>query len=477
MSRATETTAGRLGLLLGVVALVVLLSAALAQFAFDLYADFGEALWSATLHLLDPSSLQDDEGAAARTIGIFQVIAGLVLLVGLLFTFVAETVGRSLERLGQSDRPVRCRGHLLIVGGSDLIPVAARAAAEAIALRPAFGRIVVLAPESDRERRGQLRAELKESCGPDLEFELVFGDAAGESGFELAGAARAAAVLLMPLASGPVAAEMADVETVQTGFALRDHLERHEAEPLVRLLFRRGRNVDAAWEMLPDEWDALVGDRTISGLLRLAITEPERLAELPDPVDARVRAGPDVALVRAAWDAATQSGRALRLAIVGCGFNAPALLEDLASAGAERFEVTVLAGRQVFEQYLGEGTHSGIEVRFIETRQDEPERLEEDLREVAPDIVLVTPSPRDWDLRRADAEAILTLLHVRHMIGPRTPLIAELFLPDHTRGLPVEPNLFAVSSLRAISTATALSLVDPEAAADLERRFAAPASG
>ncbi len=158
MSRATETTAGRLGLLLGVVALVVLLSAALAQFAFDLYADFGEALWSATLHLLDPSSLQDDEGAAARTIGIFQVIAGLVLLVGLLFTFVAETVGRSLERLGQSDRPVRCRGHLLIVGGSDLIPVAARAAAEAIALRPAFGRIVVLAPEG--------AASAAASCAP-----------------------------------------------------------------------------------------------------------------------------------------------------------------------------------------------------------------------------------------------------------------------------------------------------------------------
>ena len=477
MSRALQTTRGRLVVLLAVVAAVLLGSAALAL-AFDEYASFGAALWGAALHLLDPSSLQDDEGAAARAIGVFQVVTGLVLLVGLLFTFVAETVGRSLERLGQSDRPVRCRGHLLIVGGSDLIPVAARAAAEAIALRPAFERIVVLAPESDRERRGQLRAELKESCGPELEFELVFGDAAGESGFELAGAARAAAVLLMPLASGPVAAEMADVETVQTGFALREHLERNGADPLVRLLFRRGRNVDAAWEMLPDEWDALVGDRTISGLLRLAITEPERLAELPEPVDARVRAGPDAGLVRAAWDAAAKAGRPLRLAIVGCGFNAPALLEDLAAAGAERFDVTVLAGRQVFEQYLGDGAHSGIEVRFIETRQDEPERLEEDLRKVAPDIVLVTPSPRDWDLRRADAEAILTLLHVRHMIDPRTPLFAELFLPDHTRGLPAEPNLFVVSSLRAISAATALSLVDPAASAELERRFAAaPPSG
>jgi hypothetical protein len=122
---------GRVVLLLSAVALVLLGSAALAYFAFDEYGSFGAALWSAVLHVLDPSSLQDDEGAAQRAIGLFQVIAGLVLLVGLLFTFVAESFSNSLERLGQSERPVRAREHLLVVGGIDLAPVAAEAAARA----------------------------------------------------------------------------------------------------------------------------------------------------------------------------------------------------------------------------------------------------------------------------------------------------------------------------------------------------------
>jgi hypothetical protein len=476
LSRALQTTRGRLLILLGAVAAVLLGSASLAL-AFDEYGSFGSALWGATVHLLDPSTLQDDEGGAARAIGIFQVVTGLVLLVGLLFTFVSETVGRSLERLGQSDSPVRARGHLLIVGGADLIPVAARAAAEAIKLKPAFERVVVLAPESARERRGQLRAELEAAAGGELDAELVFGDASGDSGFELAAADRAAAVLLMPLASGPVAAEMADVETVQCGLALRDYLEARDVAPLVRLLFRRGRNVDAAWEMLPDDWDALVGDRIVAALERIAITHPERLAALPEAVGAHMRAGPDPELIEAAWEKAEREGRPLRLAIVGCGFNAPALLEDLATAGVDRFDVSVISPRAVFERYLGEGAHSGVAVRFVETRLDEPERLQESLRDIAPDVVLVTPSPRDWDLRRADAEAILVLLHVRHIVDPQTPLLAELFLPDHVAKLPRDPNLFAISSLTAIAAATALSLVDPEASAELERRFSESGDG
>lgn len=477
LTRALQTTMGRLVVLLAAVSLVLLGSAAVA-FVFDEYQTYDDALWGATVHLLDPSSLQDDEGAAARVTGIFQVVTGLVLLVGLLFTFVAETVGRSLAQLGQSDTPVRARGHLLIVGGAELIPLAARAAAQAIALKPAFERVVVLAPESARELRNQLRAELDEAADGAYRAELVFGDVAGESGFELAAAHEAAAVLLMPSASGPVAAEIADVETVQIGLALRDYLDRLGAAPPVRLLFRRGRNVDAAWELLPDEgWDALVGDRIVAGLLRLAITRPERLAELPQIVDTHVRAGPDPELLGAAWERAEKAGRPLRLAIVGCGINAPALLEDLAEAGGERFDVSVLAPRAVFEYYLGEGTHSGIAVRFVETRLDEPERVEQRLRDVNPDVVLVTPSPRDRDLRRSDAEAVLLLLHVRRIVDPQTPVLAELFTADHAARLPRDRNLFAIATLNAISAATALSLVDPATSAEMERRFAAEEAG
>ncbi len=266
LSRALQTTRGRLVLLLGAVAVVLLGSAAIAQL-FNEYDDFGAALWGATVHLLDPSSLQDDEGGAARAIGLFQVVTGLVLLVGLLFTFVSETVGRSLERLGQSELPVRARDHLLIVAGAEL------AAAEA-----------------------------------------------------------AAVVLMMPSREGPVAAETADVETTQAGVALGEYLERRGATPRVCLLFRRGRNVDAARELLPDAWDVVVTDRTVTALLRLGITHPETLAGLPEIGDLAPFSTGYPELVRAAWRAAEGERRPLRLAIVGCNFDAPALMEDLAAA-------------------------------------------------------------------------------------------------------------------------------------------------
>ena len=60
LRRATQTTMGRVVLLVSAVAVLLLGSAAVAHFLLDQYGDFGEALWSAVLHVLDPSSLHDD---------------------------------------------------------------------------------------------------------------------------------------------------------------------------------------------------------------------------------------------------------------------------------------------------------------------------------------------------------------------------------------------------------------------------------
>ena len=474
LSWATQTVVGRLVLLVSAVALIVLGSAAIAHVVFDLFDTYGAALWSAVLHLLDPSTLQDDEGAAERTIGIFQVVTGLVLLVGLLFTFVSETVGRSLERLGQSDRPLRVRNHLLIVGGTDMTPVAARAAADATRLRSAFERIVVLAPGSARDSRDQLRSELDEAAG-DLKVDLVFGDPAGESGLELAAAEAAAAILLMPPRSGPVASEAADVETTQAGLALRSHLDERGANPQVCLLFRRGRNVDAAWELLPDDWHAVVGDRTVTGLLRLAMTRPDALAELPTIGKPELRDSPYLRMVRATWERTQAERRPLRLTVVGCNYDAPALMEDLAEVGAHRFEVTVIANREAFDRYLGEGDHSGIEVRFVETRLDEPDHVTQNVGDASPDLVLVAPSPQSVDPRTSDAAAMLTLLRVQHALGPETPIVAEFFLPVHTGHIRSDPRVVVVSALQTVTAAIALTLFDPGGAEAVKERLSARA--
>lgn len=471
--RVTESTVGRVTLLVGAVATVLLGSAALAHFALDEYGTYGDALWSATLHVLDPSSLHDDEGAAQRSIGVFQVVTGLVLLVGLLFTFVAEVVGRSLERIGQSERPARAHDHLLVVGGTDLVGIATSAAAEA-QLESGLQRLVVLAPESARDSRAQIRDELDELSG-DLEVELVFGDTAGDSGFELAGAERARAILLMPSTSGPVPAESADVEVTQSGLALLDYLREHGAEPQVRLLFRRGRNVDASWELFPQEWDAIVGDRTVSAVLRLGITRPPALAGLPGWVAEHGAIEPFCGLVDKAWSA--RDGGPLRLTIVGCGINAPALMEDLAEVGTEYFAVTMIAPREAFDRYLGSAEPSGVQIRFVEAQPNDAAHLPRSVIESRPHVALVTPSPVSWDQRVSDAGASLSVFHVLRTVGGGDlPVLAELFLPESARRLPSDPRLLAISTLRSVATAVTLSLFDPERAAELERQLAAGAA-
>jgi hypothetical protein len=470
-----QTTQGRVLLLVSAVALLLLGSAAFAHYALGQFEDFGEALWSAVLHVLDPSSLHEDSDAAERTVGVFQAITGLVLLVGLLFTFVAEVVGRSLERIGQTDRPVTCRDHLLIVGGVDLASLAASAAAEA-QLETELKRLVVLAPEAAREARAQILDDLEEAGG-DLKIDLIFGDTAGDSGFELAGAERARAILLMPSTSGPVAAEAADVEVTQSGLALLDYLKEQEASPLVRLLFRRGRNVDASWELFPPEWDAVVGDRTVSALLRLAITRPPALENLPGWVAEHGSAEPFTRLVDAAWKAAAKAESPLRLTIVGCGINAPALMEDLAEVGAESFAVTMIAPRAAFDRYLGSAEPSGVKIHFVEARPNETTHLPRSVIDSRPHLVLVTPSPSGWDQRVSDASATLSVLHVLRTAGGRDlPVLAELFLSETAKRLPNDPRLLAISTLRAIATAVALSLFDAPRAAELERQLAAGAA-
>lgn len=468
LRRATQTTRGRLVLLLSAVGGVILISAAIDHLVFDSYETFGEAMWSAALHLLDPSSLQDDSGAVERTVGIFQVVTGLVLLVGVLFTLVADSVGRSIERLSSYDPPVRCRDHLLIVGSADLLGEAAAALALAADMSTQRPRVVVLAPESDRPARRRLLAELREQASP-LKVELVFGDVGGESGFELAAAHRAATVLILPTTGGPVVAEAADVEVMQTGLALREYLEERGGDPLVRLLFRRGRHVDAVWGLFPDHWDAVVGDRIIAAILRVALTRLDQVAEADALIDPARSA--DKSLLRAARERAATERRPLRLSIVGCGIAAPALMEDLSQVGAGRFELTMLAEREPFEANLGRTDPCGLAIDYKETSLSDPEQLESCLASIDPDVVLVTPSPTSGDVRLSDAEATLTLLHVLRTVDEATPVLAELFLLDSVERLPEDRRLLPVSALQAVAGAVALSIFDPRRSDALVRNL------
>lgn len=463
-----QTTRGRLVLLVVSVAVVMLSTAALLHYVFDQFDDYGEAMWSAAVHLVDPGALVEDEDASERAMGMFQAVAGLVLLIGLLFELVSQTVSRSIERLGRYDPPVRAKDHLLIVGGGDLLAEAAGALALGGEIGERPERVVIVAPDGERQSRGRLLEELRKEAGA-VRLDLVFGEIGEDSAFDLGAAASAATILVLPSSSGPVIAEAADAEVMGTALALGEYLSARDAEPEVRLLFRRGRNVDAVLGMFPAAWDPVVGDRTVAGIVRRAITGLEDVPDIEALVDAHGSA--DKSLMSEAWRRAETEGRRLRLTIVGCGIDTPALLEDLAEAGAERFEATMLAARQAFEAYLGRTDRAGVELRFEQVAPDDPERLSEALGRAAPDVVVVSPSPLTWDLRNSDAEATMLLLHTLEALPARTPVVAEVFLPETIERLPADPRLIAISNLEAISAALALTVFNPERARALARNL------
>jgi hypothetical protein len=210
-------------------------------------------------------------------------------------------------------------------------------------------------------------------------------------------------------------------------------------------------------------------------VLRLAITRPPALSGLPGWVAEHGEVEPFTELVDAAWKARAEGP--LRLTIVGCGINAPALMEDLAEVGAEHFSVTMIATREAFDRYLGTTEPSGVRIRFVEAVPADANHLPRSLIESRPHMVVITPSPTSWDQRGSDAGATLSLLRVLRTAGGRDlPVLAELFLTESTKRLPDDPRLLAISTMRSVATAVALSLFDPERAAELERQLAAGAS-
>ncbi len=164
-------------------------------------------------------------------------------------------------------------------------------------------------------------------------------------------------------------------------------------------------------------------------------------------------------------------GGPLRIAMVGCGINAPALMEEFESARREKVEFTVLASRSAYGTYLPRHEYERVAIEFTETLVTDPGELEKGLRDTDADVILVTPSPTSYDLRASDAEATLSTLHVLRLTDAETPVLVEMFLPESVRRLPRERRLSAVSTLDMVSTAIAFSLLDTKAAVALEGLF------
>jgi hypothetical protein len=166
------------------------------------------------------------------------------------------------------------------------------------------------------------------------------------------------------------------------------------------------------------------------------------------------------------------------LTIVGCGARTQALMEDLAEAGEELFELTMLAERKAFDLYLGGRTEpAGLRLDFHETALNDPDLLGPLITEADPDVVVVSPSPTSGDVAIADAEATLTILNLLRLLGPEVPVLGELFLRESVERLPsADPRLLPFSVVHAVSDAVTLTIFDPDRSEALQRTLEADAT-
>jgi len=266
--------------LVGALLFVWLSTAAIGHFLLGAFSGFGAALWESTTHLLEPGSIDYDDTAAERAIGLIQVIAGLIFLAGVVLTVLTEAVQRALSRFQGSDPAISRSGHLLLVGfNSALGEIEERLGHYVEGEMP---DTVVLLPEALAERREDARRALRGFAG---RATVMVADLESD-GFTRACAGDAERIVILSPDGPP---EDADLEVMWWATKLADHLAPLGAEaPPVGVEMRRHRNVHAFWVKgaaeatgnpgelrFPPNFDALVRDRIIGGTLSLAISKPE----------------------------------------------------------------------------------------------------------------------------------------------------------------------------------------------------------
>ncbi len=528
LERLVDSTAGRLALLLGFAVVLWLLSALIAR-ALGAFPTFGEALWSGIQHLLDPGSLGDDDSDAQRFVGLGQVLTGIVLVVGLALTVLSDLVDRMVSRLGEIDPPVVAEGHLLVIGEGEALPSILGQLAES----EAGARAVVLVPPDSGERRRALEHRLAETV-PSLDLSVVSGDAYEPSGLERgsASAARSIVVLSPPSADDDVS----DVLTITVAAKLSTVLEGAARPPHVGVEIRRGLNADSIWELFPPSFDAVVRDRSIGGLLGLAMANPSfseilgsassaadssrpfaiaagelagsRFDELVGRLDGalpigvleggasdRIRLVPEpgrilgatdrvVVLTASARDVRRRPRREPRAAgapKVGGPLPPPRpLLVGWSPTAAGYVEAVARmtrggAGHAISVLAPTDPRPAAMEIDWHRGDPGDPAALREVLAAVSPEVALIASVPGPADPRVADARAALTALHLCRAAGER-PLALLVEQRGGERAVALEeadPRIRIVSAAAIAGHAIALAAVDPDALA-VQEAMAAP---
>ncbi len=507
LGRLYQTLWGKLALLVAAVAVLTIVGGLIATYAFGEFESYAEGAWWAFVHLLEPGAALEDETWELRVLGAILVVCGVVLLLGILFEVLAQVVDRSLSRLDETGASVALSGHVVVDGWRWSLPDVVEEMAVVVA--DPVDRVVIVAPTDLYEDRLAIRSAIRRRGSPRVD--LLFGDPSDADRFHRASAQRARSIVAVRSEERVHDVMAVDLDVIKRAVALGRFLDGSSAgRPAVFYELARARNADAAADLVPDDFEAIVGDRMASAILKLSVLEPnwarimvELLGEVSglritegaewagrslrsadheidglavatlsvngavdlDP-DRAIRSGDRIVTLRwghpgpavgSAADivAAAPAPREISIAVVGWNRKVSTLIAELLAMGDVRFTIRSIAPLPE-DTRVGALRADGVDptaVSLTRVPADDIDALQRALAEQPTDAVIVTStiaSPGGYEaLQAADAAAVFNLVGITQMPRPPHLVLADLFLPDSAGPIGQAPGDDASSATNA----------------------------
>lgn len=184
-----------------------------------------EDLWQSMLRVLDPGTMAGDVGWGRRLLALVVTVFGL-LVAGTLIGIIANGVEDRVDAMRRGRSTVIESGHLVVVGGTNRLPMVIRQLALAHQGQPP-STIVVLADRDPGELHDDVREHLRDLKGTRVVYRS--GDPTRRADLEIVRPGRARGIVV--LADGD-----SDVAAVKTVLAITSVLDgRHDIPVVVEL--------------------------------------------------------------------------------------------------------------------------------------------------------------------------------------------------------------------------------------------------
>ena len=224
LARGTVATLISLGIVAASAVLVssLLLTIFGVTFAGSEDGRWLEDLWQSMLRVLDPGTMAGDVGWGRRLLALVVTIFGL-LVAGTLIGIIANGVEDRVDSMRRGRSVVIESGHLVVVGGTDRLPMVIRQLALANEGRPRR-TIVVLADRDPGGLHDDVREQLRGLEGTRVVYRS--GDPTRRADLEIVRAGRSSGIVV--LADGD-----SDVAAVKTVLAITSELDGRQDIPVV----------------------------------------------------------------------------------------------------------------------------------------------------------------------------------------------------------------------------------------------------